>query len=75
VELEEGAVCVGRGVGGELKLLLHRVALQVDKEDRWLWNLETSHVYSDRSAYKLLTFQPPTVNVVSASSLRNKDVH
>jgi hypothetical protein len=59
---------------GELILLLHRVTLQVDKEDRWLCNLETSHVYSVHSAYKLLTFQPPTDSVVSASSLWNKDV-
>jgi len=59
---------------GELKLLLHNVTLQVEKEDRWLWNLETSHVYSVRSAYKMLTFQPLTVTVVSVSSLWNKDV-
>ena len=74
VELEEGVVCVGRGVGGELILVLRRVALQVDKEDRWLWNAETSHVYSVCSAFKLLTIQPPTVSVVSASSIWNKDV-
>jgi hypothetical protein len=59
---------------GELKSLLHMVVLQVDKEDRWLWNLETSHVYSVRSAYKLLTTQPPTASVVSVSSLWNKDI-
>jgi len=47
--------------------------LQVDKIDKWLWNLETSHVYSVRSAYKLLTSQPPTASVVSVSSLWNKD--
>jgi len=69
-----GVVCMGRGVGGDLILLLHGVVLQVDKADKWLWILETSHVYSVRSAYKLLTTQPPTVRVVSVSSLWNKDV-
>jgi len=59
---------------GELKLLLHSEALQVDKEDMWLWKLETSHVYSVCSAYKLLIVQPPAVNVMSVSSLWNKDV-
>ena len=27
---------------GEFKFLLQDVTLQVDKVDRWLWNLETS---------------------------------
>jgi len=36
---------------GELSLLLQNVTLQVDKEDRWLWRLDLSHVFSVRSAY------------------------
>ena len=36
---------------GELCLLLQNVTLQVEKEDKWLWNLEKSNVYSVRSAY------------------------
>jgi len=74
VELEEGLFVWEEELVGELILVLRRVALQVDKEDMWLWNAETSHVYSVRSAYKLLTIQPPTVSVVSASSIWNKDV-
>jgi len=61
-------------LAGEFKLLLHGVTLQVDKVDRWLSNLETSHVYFVRSAYKLLTFQPLSVSMVAVSSLWNKDV-
>ena len=58
----------------EFILLLHSVTLQVDRIDRWLWSLETSHVYSVRSAYNLLTFQPSTVSRVAVSSLWNKDI-
>jgi len=36
--------------------------------------LKTSHVYSVHSAYKRLTTQPPSVSVVSTSSLWNKHV-
>jgi len=42
---------------GELCLLLQHVTLQVDKEDRWLWNLEKSNVYSIRNAYNFQTAQ------------------
>lgn len=55
-------------------LLLHGVTLQVDRIDRWLWTLETSHVFSVRSAYNLLTFQSSTVSWVAVSSLWNKDI-
>jgi len=67
-------LCGKRSWWGELTLLLSTVALQVDKDDRWLWKAETSHVYSVCSAYKLLTIHPSTVSVVSASSIWNKDV-
>jgi len=40
---------------GEFCLLLQNVTLQVDKEDRWLWTLKKSNVYSVRSAYNHLT--------------------
>ena len=39
---------------GELYLLLQNVNLQVDKDDRWHWNLETSNAFFVRSAYKFL---------------------
>ncbi|KEH33725.1 hypothetical protein MTR_3g451530 [Medicago truncatula] len=38
---------VKRGVGG------------VDKDDRWLWTLETSYEFSGRSLYNFLTVQLP----------------
>ena len=40
---------------GEIRLLLQSVTLQVDRVDRRLWRLETSVVYTVRSAYKFLT--------------------
>ena len=43
---------------GELCLLLQTVILKVDKDDRWLWNLEKSNAFSVRSAYKFQTAQP-----------------
>jgi len=59
---------------GELKLLFHNVILQVDKDNRWLWNLETSHVFTVCSVYNFLTIQPHTLPSVVVSSLWNKDV-
>jgi len=44
---------------GDLAFLLQNVILQVDREDRWLWTLESSHVFSIRSVYNVLTSQPP----------------
>jgi len=40
---------------GEIRLLLQNVTLQVDRVDRMLWRLETSAVYTVRSAYNFLT--------------------
>lgn len=56
---------------GELILLLHSASLQVDKIDRWHWNLEKSHV---RSAYNLQTSQPSIAPTVAMSALWNKEV-
>jgi len=64
---EEGEACRWRRrlfaweeeVVGELTLLLLNVSLQVDKDDRWLWTLDTSKTFTVRSAYNLLTSQHP----------------
>jgi len=53
---------------GELILLLQSVSLQVDSTDTWLWKLKTSHVFSVRSAYTVLTSESiaaPTVVVTT----------
>ena len=57
---------------GELTLLLQNVILQVDTVDRWLWSLESSHVFSVCIAYNYMTFQPPIVSTVDVSSLWHK---
>jgi hypothetical protein len=54
---------------GELILLLQNVILQVDMDDKWLWTLESSHVFAVRSAYNFLSFQPPLESPVAVSSL------
>jgi len=54
--------------------LLQNVNLPVDKVDKWLWTLESSKVFTVRSAYKHLTTQPPLVSSVDASFLWHKDV-
>jgi len=59
---------------GELCLLLHNVNLQVDKEDRCLWHLESSTVFTLRSAYKHLVNQHNTFTTVSPKDLWHKDI-
>ena len=59
---------------GELCLLLQIVTLQVDKEDRWLWNLEKSNVYSVRSAYIFQSTQPVVVAPVDVNTLWQKHI-
>jgi hypothetical protein len=59
---------------GELTLLLQNVILLVDKIDRWLWTLESSHEFCVRSAYNYMPLQPPVASTVPASSLWLKEV-
>jgi len=59
---------------GELRILLHNVILQVDRADRMLWRLETSFVYTVRSAYNCINAIAPVDLMVPVSSLWHKDV-
>ena len=59
---------------GELKFLLQNVTLQVDRVDRRLWRLETSSVYTVRSAYKFLNANVAVDQAVPVSSLWHKNV-
>jgi len=59
---------------GDLCLLLHNVTLQVDKEDRWCWNLESSNDFTVRSAYKILTHHHNIDTTVSTKALMHKDI-
>ena len=58
----------------ELCLLLQKMTLQDDNEDRWLWTLEKSNVYSICSAYNFLTSQPLVDSLVDVKSLWHKDI-
>jgi len=59
---------------GDLRLLLQSVTLQVDMVDRRLWRLETSSVYTVRSAYKLMSDNAPDDEAVSEPYLWPKEV-
>jgi len=59
---------------GELCLLLQIVTLQVDKEDRWLWNLEKSSAYFVRSAYNFQSSQHVVVTPVDVNMLWQKHI-
>jgi len=59
---------------GDMLLLLHNVILQVGKDDRWLWTLESSNVFSVRSAYRFLTDHPLVDSPVTVYDLWHKDV-
>jgi hypothetical protein len=54
---------------GELCLLLKNVNFQVDREDRWIWNLETSNAFSVRSPYKFLASQYNTDAMLTLKTL------
>ena len=53
---------------GELMLLLHTIRLQVDRDDRWRWTLESSNVFSVRNAYNFLSANPRVVSFVHVAS-------
>jgi len=59
---------------GELCLSLHNVTLQVDKDDKWLWKLESSNDFTVRSAYKVLIHQQHSATTVSSKVLWHKDI-
>jgi len=59
---------------GELTLLLRSVNLQVGREDRWRWDMETSHTFLVRSAYHFLTAHPNITSVVASPEIWQKDI-
>jgi len=59
---------------GELCLLLHTVTLQVEKEDKWLWKLESTNNFSICSAYNVLVHQNHSATTVSFQDLWHKDI-
>ena len=74
MEVNAGAVCVGGGTVGELCLLLQNVTLQVDKEDKWLWKLESSNDFTVQSAYKVMVHRHHSTSTVSLKVLWHNDV-
>jgi len=59
---------------GELRLLLDNVNLQVTRNDRWLWRLDSSSNYTVRSAYKYLNDQFHIGSEVQVPVFWHKDV-
>jgi len=59
---------------GELRLLLENINLQVTREDRWLWRLESTSNYTVRSAYKFSNEQFHLASEVQLPSIWHKDV-
>jgi hypothetical protein len=54
-------------------LLLQDVSLQVHREDKWLWKVDPSSLYTVRSAYNTLIAQVH-VEIAAAPSIWHKDV-
>jgi len=59
---------------GEITLLLQSINLQVDREDRWLWNLETSQIFSVRSAYHYMTAHSQDTSTMASPSIWHKNI-
>ncbi|KEH29197.1 hypothetical protein MTR_4g028790 [Medicago truncatula] len=57
----------------DMLLFLHNVILQVEKDDKWLWTLETSNVFSVRSAYRFLIDHPLFDSPLFRDMLPTKD--
>ena len=58
---------------GELRLLLQNVSLQVHREDKWMWTMDPSSIYTVQSAYNSLIAQVHVDNV-AAPPIWHKDV-
>lgn len=58
----------------ELTLLLHNVSLQVHLEDKWRWKVDSSLIYTVRSAYNSIIAQVSVDNVEATPSIWYKDV-
>ena len=59
---------------GELRLLLQNVTLQVLREDKRTWRLDTSSIYTVRSAYNSMIAQVSIDHVPTTPSFWHKDI-
>ena len=59
---------------GELRLLLQNVSLQVHREDKWMWKVDSSTNYTVRSAYNALITQVNVENMEAVPFPWHKDV-
>jgi len=55
-------------------ILLHSVSLQVHREDKWMWKVDSSSRYTVRSAYNSITSQGTVENPETIPSVWHKDV-
>ena len=59
---------------GELRLLLENINLQVTRNDRWCWRLDSSSNYTVRSGYKFLNEQFHLASEVHLPDIWHEDV-
>ena len=59
---------------GDLRIFLQNVSFQVHREDKWMWKVDSSSIYTVQSAYTSIIAQAHVENVVATPPIWHKDV-